>query len=87
MDLDDSTVYTNETGKHSTLTPLYAILQAKDHEPEMRHPQEAMIDQCKWIKMHTCSKMLTQVYLRHLIVPYVSMFINSTGFRFPSQKI
>ena len=47
MDLDDTTVYTNETGKHSTLTPLYAILQAKDHEPEMRHPQEAMIDQCK----------------------------------------
>ena len=50
MDLDDTTVYTNETGKHSTLTPLYAILQAKDHEPEMRHPQEAMIDQCKWLK-------------------------------------
>ena len=49
MDLDDTTVYTNETGKHSTLTPLYAILQAKDHEPEMRHPQEAMIDQCKWL--------------------------------------
>ena len=48
MDLDEATVYTNENKHGSTLTPLYAILQAKDHEPEMRHPQEALIDQCKW---------------------------------------
>ena len=34
MDLvDESTVYTTET-KNTSLTPLYAILQAKDHETE-----------------------------------------------------
>ena len=46
MDLDDSTVYTNET-KQSSLTPLYAILQSKDHELDQRSVSDHMIDQGK----------------------------------------
>ena len=49
MDLDESTVYTTET-KNTSLTPLYAILQAKDHETEritqnQIQAQDQLIDQ------------------------------------------
>ena len=52
MDLvDESTVYTTET-KNTSLTPLYAILQAKDHETEritqnQIQAQDQLIDQGK----------------------------------------
>ena len=46
MDLDEATVYTTETKHNSSLTPLYAILQAKDHEAD-RHHSDQLIDQGK----------------------------------------
>ena len=51
MDLDEATVYTTETKHNSSLTPLYAILQAKDHEAD-RHHSDQLIDQGKNILIY-----------------------------------
>ena len=53
MDLDEATVYTTETKHNSSLTPLYAILQAKDHEAD-RHHSDQLIDQGK-IYLFVCT--------------------------------
>ena len=44
MDLDEATVYTTETKHNSSLTPLYAILQAKDHEADRHHSDQLISD-------------------------------------------